>query len=75
MRKASPRILVVEDEPAIAENIRYALETDGFVVDWASTGQAARDTLETTTPVLVVLDVGLPDVNGFDFCRQLRETS
>lgn len=67
------RILVVEDEPSVAENIVYALETEGFDPVWVSTGGEGRSRLRETPEIaLVVLDVGLPDVNGFDLCRDIR---
>lgn len=68
-----PRILVVEDEPAIADAVEYALSTEGMTVVRAATVQAARPHLKTAD--LVVLDVGLPDGSGFDLCRELRTTS
>lgn len=69
-----PTILVVEDEPAIASSLQYALATEGFTVVLASTLAHAR--LELAQPIaLVVLDVGLPDGSGFDFCRELRRHS
>ncbi|NHZ99912.1 two-component system response regulator CreB [Massilia sp. CCM 8734] len=70
-------ILIVEDELAIADSIAYALRTDGFVPRHVSLGaqalQAMRDAEPATLPALVVLDVGLPDMNGFEVCRQLRQ--
>lgn len=66
------RILVIEDEPAIAETTTYALSTDGFEPTWVSTGQAALDLLEQQHFDLALLDVGLPDINGFDVFRQIR---
>lgn len=71
----SQRILVVEDEPAIADTITYALRTEGFEVEWRTTGAEALETLEKHGAALVVLDVGLPDQNGFDVCRAIRRTS
>jgi len=71
-RMKPPRILLVEDEPAIADTLVYALRTEGFLHAWASTGQAALSLLATEAFDLIVLDVGLPDANGFDLCRQLR---
>jgi two-component system catabolic regulation response regulator CreB len=65
-----PRILVVEDEPAIADAIDYALTTEGLGVVRCATLQAARGALAGID--LVVLDVNLPDGSGFDFCRELR---
>lgn len=68
----SPAILVVDDERAIADTVVYALRTEGFTPQWCATAGAAREALALTEPALVVLDVGLPDANGFDFCRELR---
>lgn len=69
-------ILIVEDELAIADSIAYALRTDGFTPLHVSLGAHALDAMRATDPpVLVVLDVGLPDQNGFDVCRQLRQFS
>lgn len=72
-------ILIVEDEAAIAENIAYALRTDGFAPHHVSLGEQALTALRSRTidppPELVVLDVGLPDVNGFEVCRRLRQFS
>ena len=65
-------ILVVEDEQAIAETITYALGTEGFGTVWKTTGRDALAVLATQTVALVVLDVGLPDMSGFDVCRELR---
>jgi two-component system catabolic regulation response regulator CreB len=72
MSSVRPRILVVEDEAAIAETITYALQTEGFTPVWKTTGRAALATLAAEPVALVVLDVGLPDMSGFDVCRELR---
>ena len=69
---AAPAILVVDDERAIADTVVYALRTEGFAPHWCATAGAAREALAAALPALVVLDVGLPDANGFDFCRELR---
>ncbi len=72
-----PRILIVEDEPAIADTIRYALASDGFEPVWCDTGAAALASLATTPVALAILDVGLPDQNGFELFKRiqaLRET-
>ena len=66
-------ILVVEDEPAIAETITYALRTEGFESLWKTTGRDALAALNQQPVALVVLDVGLPDMSGFDVCRELRK--
>ena len=68
---ARTRVLVVEDEPAIADTICYALSTDGFEPEWCSTGAAALQALAGTAPGLIILDVGLPDINGFELFKQL----
>lgn len=70
-----PRILIVEDEPAIADTLLYALEVDGFDVCWRSRGADALVELRQGGIDLVILDVGLPDVSGFEVCRQLRKFS
>jgi len=69
------RILVVEDEPAIADTITYALRTEGFEVAWCSTAEEATRVLHENDISLIVLDVGLPDQNGFDLCKEIRKTS
>lgn len=74
----SRTILIVEDEAAIADSIAYALRTDGFAPLHVSLGEQALAAMRTPAgpaPELVVLDVGLPDMNGFEVCRQLRQFS
>ena len=66
------RILVVEDEDAIAEPLVDGLRREGFDVERAATGGAA---LEAAEPDLVLLDLRLPDTDGLDVCRRLRERS
>ncbi|MGT0196245.1 two-component system response regulator CreB [Burkholderia pyrrocinia] len=67
-----PKILIVEDETAIADTIVYALGTDGMQTVHCTLGQAALDHLRESRFDLVVLDVGLPDLSGFEVCRRLR---
>ncbi len=67
-----PRILIVEDEPGIADTLQYALRTDGFEPLWAATGEEALQKM-SAQPALVILDVGLPDINGFELFKKLRE--
>jgi two-component system, OmpR family, catabolic regulation response regulator CreB len=69
-----PRVLVVEDEPAIADTIVYALATEGFEPLWCATGGAALDAARAGGCALAILDVGLPDVNGFELFKQLQRT-
>lgn len=68
-------VLIVEDEPAIAETIVYSLETDGFEVRHVGTGGEGITTFQEWKPDFLVLDVGLPDITGFDVCREIRKTS
>jgi two-component system, OmpR family, catabolic regulation response regulator CreB len=70
-----PRILVIEDEPAIADTLVYALKTEGFAPEWCATGRSGLAALEKNDFVLVVLDVGLPDGTGFEFCKTIRVRS
>lgn len=74
MRIMRPKVLVVEDERAVADSIVYALRTDGCEPVWVGTGDDARAVLAGGDVSLVVLDVGLPDCNGFDLCREIRRT-
>jgi two-component system, OmpR family, catabolic regulation response regulator CreB len=69
-----PRVLLVEDEPAIADTLVYALETECFEVVHALTG---ADALAAACEPFdfAILDIGLPDITGLDVCRRLRETS
>jgi DNA-binding response OmpR family regulator len=67
-----PRILVVEDEPAIAESIAYSLRRDGFTVSVAGTFAAAERELKQVD--LIILDLMLPDGSGFDLIGQVRRT-
>jgi two-component system, OmpR family, response regulator RegX3 len=69
------RILIVEDEPGLAESVRYALETEGFEVTVADTGLAGLDIARRSGPDLVLLDLMLPEMSGLDVCRQIRSSS
>jgi DNA-binding response OmpR family regulator len=66
------RILIVEDERAVARGLEYALSREGYDVTWASTGRQALALAHSQDPHLIVLDIRLPDLSGFDVCRQLR---
>ena len=69
---AGERILVVEDERAVARGLEYGLQSEGFAVLLAETGERALDLARTKDPHLILLDLRLPDMSGFDVCRQLR---
>jgi two-component system catabolic regulation response regulator CreB len=70
-----PRILLIEDEPSIADNILYALKTEGFEVVLHPTAQKGMEAFAAGGFQLVVLDVGLPDLSGFEVCKRLRQNS
>jgi DNA-binding response OmpR family regulator len=65
-------ILVVEDEQAIADLVRAYLRREGFDVVWARSGEQALEELPRHPVRLVVLDIGLPGIDGFEVCRRLR---
>jgi two-component system catabolic regulation response regulator CreB len=67
-----PRILLVEDESGIADTLQYVLATDGFAPVWCSTAAEALQQFVQERPALVVLDVGLPDLNGFELFKRLQ---
>lgn len=69
-----PKILVVDDEPNILSTLGPLLRARGYDVLTAMTGRAAVQTLERDTPDLIVLDLGLPDIDGVEVCRIVRET-
>jgi DNA-binding response OmpR family regulator len=66
-------LLIVEDDPAIARSLRDGLEREGYRVTQASTGADAIAQAQEYNPHLIILDVRLPDMLGFDVCRRLRE--
>lgn len=68
-----PRLLLVEDEPAIADTLVYVLESDCHSVSHVMTGIDALALQAVKSHDLAILDVGLPDMTGFDLCRKLRE--
>ncbi|GAA5166182.1 two-component system response regulator CreB [Viridibacterium curvum] len=69
------QILIVEDEPAIADTLCYALRSEGFAPQWVATGEAGLQAVAAEKPALVILDVGLPDLSGFEVCRRIRAAS
>jgi DNA-binding response OmpR family regulator len=68
----APRILIVDDEPNIVVSLEYLLKREGFETAVAADGEAALEQLERFAPDLVVLDVMLPRLNGFEVCRRIR---
>src|SRR5215470_4219266 len=75
MNEKDVLVLIVEDEPQMQRFLRASLMSHGFHVLEASSGASAVTEVTTHTPHLVLLDLGLPDVDGIDLTRQLREWS
>jgi DNA-binding response OmpR family regulator len=67
-----PRILIVDDEPNIVISLEYLMKREGWETSVAADGEAALAALERSAPDLVILDVMLPHLNGFEVCRRLR---
>lgn len=66
------QVLLVEDDPMLGTNLKLNLELEGFHVDWAQSLAAARETNSAKNFQMTLLDLGLPDGNGLDFCREVR---
>jgi DNA-binding response OmpR family regulator len=66
------RILVVEDDPAVAQSLKAGLERDSYAVVWKANGSEAITYACDQQPDLILLDIRLPDLSGFDVCRELR---
>jgi len=65
-------IMIVEDEPAVARGVQVALEREGYGVNVIMTGEEAVSRFADLAPDLVLLDIRLPGIDGFEVCRQLR---
>lgn len=66
-------VLVVEDEPALRDTLVYNLKKDGFVVEAVGDGRSAIESARRLKPDLIVLDLMLPEIDGFEVCRILRK--
>lgn len=70
----SKKVLIVDDEANIVISLEFLMEQAGYTVDVARTGDEAFAKITTFTPDLILLDVMLPGMNGFDICQRLRQT-
>jgi DNA-binding response OmpR family regulator len=70
-----PKLLIIDDEPSIIELARLYLEREGFTVTGATTGQGGLDAFQSDGYDLIVLDLMLPDTDGFEICRRIRAVS
>lgn len=70
-----PRILIADDEPNIREVISFALERAGFGCMVARNGAEALQMFRKSTPDLIILDIGMPEMDGLEVCRQIRKSS
>lgn len=69
------QILCVEDDAAILMPLRYALEREQWQVTWANTGLQAIEYIQQQAFDFIILDIGLPDLNGFEVCKKIRQFS
>ncbi len=69
---SKPNVTLIEDEPSIADTVIYALESEGYAVQWKQSGRAAVEEIKTGSTDIVILDIGLPDLNGFEVFREIR---
>lgn len=69
------KVLVVDDEKLIVKGIRFSLEQDGFLVDTAYDGEEALEAAKTNEYDVILLDVMLPKMSGFEVCQQIRDFS
>lgn len=67
------KVLLIDDDEKQLKAIRTVLERDGFIVEQAATGEEGLYKAEVNSYRVIILDLGLPDVNGLDICRQLRQ--
>lgn len=72
---ARGEVLIVDDEPGISRLISMYLEREGFQTSSVRTGAEALEAMQSASPSLVVLDIMLPDIDGWEVCREIRRTS
>jgi len=73
--ESRPRVLIVDDEPNVRDTVAFNLRREGLDVSFASDGVAAIDMARSLRPDVVVLDIMLPEIDGFQVCRTIREES
>lgn len=73
--RAGIHILIAEDSPTQAEHLKYLLERNGFQVTVANNGRQVLEILEHTTPALIISDIVMPEMNGYELCHAIREDS
>lgn len=74
MNKTSDKtVLICDDEPHIRESIRYAVNKEGYSYEMAVDGLSAYETALSYKPDLIILDVGMPEITGFEVCSKLRK--
>jgi two-component system alkaline phosphatase synthesis response regulator PhoP len=71
---SSPRILVADDEPALLRLLEFVLGRRGYVIQGVTNGNAAIEVLKTESPDLVILDVMMPGLDGYEVLTFIRET-
>ena len=71
----SPRVLVVDDDPEVVDAVGEALQDDGYRVETATDGATALKSVLEAPPDLIVLDVRMPNLNGWEFCEIVRRQS
>ena len=74
-RSGATRALVIEDDPIYSRLVSMTLESSGYAVVVAKSGRAGLDTMHEARPEVIILDVGLPDMDGYEVCRQVRVDS
>ena len=75
MAKKTPVVLVVDDDVRILRMIKRVLELEGYQASVASNGEAALEAFERDMPDLILLDIMMPDIDGYTVCKRIREFS
>ena len=73
--KGSSRILIVDDEESVLRLLRRAFQAEGYDLIFAQNGVDAMEAINVQNPELIILDINLPELGGFEVCRQSREVS